>query len=356
MTPRLLVAALLVAVVHPVRAAEPVVRTGDDFVEIETDALVARIKTKGYVSGIAAGSLLDKKTGARDLGFGLHIMDFLLAPGWRDDGYTRDAEAPRRPAQALRRRPADLHAGEGTQARDHARQGLRRGHAAVHVHRAGQGLQGRLDVGADAGLPARVCATSSRPRRSRRVNDVDDLFYRIDMPGHIKHKAGDTFEQVYLSYLDKPIPAAAFKDDFAPDEKFLYQRKDGKIPERMIRAYQVKLDGKPGPWLAGMTLDPAAVSEAWCHQRGYVCFIQELHGRNVKAGESFGAAYVVGWFDDVKEMETVYDALKGKSKIVGGEGRVQAGVNQSPCNFRSRGERRRIHCTRSNSLSQSWMT
>ena len=49
------------------------------------------------------------------------------------------------------------------------------------------------------------------------VNDVDALFYRIDMPGHVKHKAGDTFEQVYLSYLDKPIPAAAFKDDFAPD-------------------------------------------------------------------------------------------------------------------------------------------
>ena len=39
------------------------------------------------------------------------------------------------------------------------------------------------------------------------VNDVDDLFYRIDMPGHIKHKDGDTLQQVYLSYLDKPIPA-----------------------------------------------------------------------------------------------------------------------------------------------------
>ena len=95
----------------------------------------------------------------------------------------------------------------------------------------------------------------------------------------------------------------------------------------MIRAYQVKLNGKPGPWLAGMTLDPAAVSEAWCHQRGYICMIEELHRRDVKAGESFGAAYIVGWFDDVKEMERVYDSLKGKSKIVRGEGRVQAGVN-----------------------------
>lgn len=61
-----------------------------DSLLIETDQLQARIIKKGYVSGTAAGSLLDKKTGARDVGFGLHIMDFLMAPGWRDDGYLRD--------------------------------------------------------------------------------------------------------------------------------------------------------------------------------------------------------------------------------------------------------------------------
>src|SRR5262245_65925682 len=61
----------------------------DTYVQIETDALQARINKNGYLSGTAAGSLLDKKTGAKDLGFGLHIMDFLLAPGWRDDGYGR---------------------------------------------------------------------------------------------------------------------------------------------------------------------------------------------------------------------------------------------------------------------------
>jgi len=144
---------------------------------------------------------------------------------------------------------------------------------------------------------------------------VDDLFYRIDMPGHIRHKDGDTFVQVYLSYLDKPIPAAEFKEDFGPDAHFLYQRKEGKVPARMIRAYQVKQDGKPGPWLAGMTLDPAEAAEGWCHQRGYVCMIEELHRKKVKAGESFGAAYVVGWFDDVAEMEKVYDRYKGKRSI-----------------------------------------
>jgi len=85
----------------------------------------------------------------------------------------------------------------------------------------------------------------------------------------------------------------------------------------------VKLDGKPGPWLAGMTLDPAAVSEAWCHQRGYVCFIEELHRKKVKAGETFGAAYVVGWFDDVAEMNKVYDRHKGKRTLVVADGKFR---------------------------------
>ena len=62
----------------------------DTYIQIDTDALKARINKKGYVSGVAKESFLDKKTGARERGFGLHIMDFLMAPGWRDDGYPRD--------------------------------------------------------------------------------------------------------------------------------------------------------------------------------------------------------------------------------------------------------------------------
>jgi hypothetical protein len=125
---------------------------------------------------------------------------------------------------------------------------------------------------------------------------------------------------VYLSYRGT-IPAEEFAEEFAPDAKFLYQRKEGKTPERMIRAYQVKRDGKPGPWLAGLTLDPAVVSEAWCHQRGYVCFIEELHGRPVKKGETIGAAYAVGWFDDIPAMETVYDRYKGARSLQVREGK-----------------------------------
>ena len=76
----------------PARDKPPLtVKQTDEYVQIDTDALQARIRKKGYVTGTEAGSLLDKKTGARDLGYGLHIMDFLLAPGWRDDGYPRIA-------------------------------------------------------------------------------------------------------------------------------------------------------------------------------------------------------------------------------------------------------------------------
>ena len=60
-----------------------------------------------------------------------------------------------------------------------------------------------------------------------------------------------------------------------------------------------------------MTLDPSIVHEAWCHQRGYVCMIEEFGGRPVKAGESFSAAFIVGYFDSIDEMHKVYDEHKG---------------------------------------------
>jgi hypothetical protein len=85
----------------------------------------------------------------------------------------------------------------------------------------------------------------------------------------------------------------------------------------MIRAIHLRdpKTGAAGPWLAGMTLNPADTSEAWCHQRGYVCLIHEVGERPVKAGESFGAAYIVGYFDSIEEMEKVYDAHRTHSDL-----------------------------------------
>jgi hypothetical protein len=303
----------------PARSVEPraaiKVEQTDDLIQIDTDALQAQIRKKGYVSGIARGTFLDKKTGAREVGFGLHIMDFLMAPGWRDDGYPRDAkvhgnlpkhyvEGPQICTQARELKP------EVVTGKDFVAITLR-----YSFHKPGQGFKAGSTWEQVLVFHPGVRYVLSCERITS-VNDVDDLFYRIDMPGHIRHKGGDTFAQVYLSYLGKPIPASDFQEDFAPDARYLYQRQAGRVPERMIRAYQVKRDGQAGPWLAGMTLDPAEVSEAWCHQRSYVCFIQELHRRHVKAGETFGAAYVVGWFDDLPEMEKVYDRYKGKRALV----------------------------------------
>jgi len=308
--------ALALGAAGPKAAEREAVRVEEsaDSVRIDTDALRATVRKKGYVSGVAAGSLLDKKTGARDLGFGLHVMDFLMAPGWADDGYPRDARVHGN---------LPKHYVEGPQICTQAKE------LPVEVVRGKDFVALRLRyrfTKPAAGLKAGSLWEQTlvfqpglryflSAERVTSVNDVDGLFYRIDMPGHIKHARGDTFEEVYLSYAGKPIPAAEFGRDFGPDEKFLYQRQDGKVPARMIRAYRVRQAGKPGPWLAGLTLDPSAVSEAWCHQRGYVCFIEELGGRRVKAGESFGAAYAVGWFDDVAAMQAVCDRYRGKRAI-----------------------------------------
>jgi hypothetical protein len=309
------------------------VKDAEEYIQIETDVLQAKIRKKGYVSGIAAGSMIDKKTGAKDAGFGLHIMDFLMGPGWKDDDYARDKkvhgalpkhyiEGPQICTQAKELKPEVIRGKDFVAVR-----------MSFKFTKPAQGYKaGSLWEQTLVFQPGKRYILSSETITS--VNDADNLFYRIDMPGHIKHKDGDSFTEIFLSY--KPtnliksidpqsankyvkgiqIPARAFTTSFGPDEQFLYQRKEKQIPERMIRAYRVKVNGQPGPWLAGMTLDPAAVSEAWCHQRGYVCFIQELHGKRVKAGDKFGAAYVVGYFNDIADMDKTYDHYRGTTAIM----------------------------------------
>jgi hypothetical protein len=315
--------AALAALVSDVPAAPdaPFAVTEDaDRIRIVGDMLEASIKKKGYVSGVEAGSLLDKKTGARDLGFGLDIVDWIMEPGsdeaYRDKlpgdlPYTfnnlyhgkrpkRSIEGPQICTQAKELKPRvikgkDFVAIQQEHTYTLAAPGKQTGSkwSQTIVFPAGK----RYFISADA-ITAK--------------NASDAMFLRIDLPGHIKHKNGDTFSEVYLSYHGK-IASSEFAKDFAPDDKFLYTRDDKTIPKRVIRAYHTRdpKTGKDGPWLAGMTLDPAAVYEAWCHQRGYVCMIEEVGGRPVKPGERFGAAFVVGYFDSIEEMEKVYDELAG---------------------------------------------
>src|SRR5688572_8158764 len=57
-----------------------------DQITLGTSALEAVVRKKGYVSGVAGGSFLDRKTGFRDAGFGLDIVDWIMEPG-SDEAY-----------------------------------------------------------------------------------------------------------------------------------------------------------------------------------------------------------------------------------------------------------------------------
>ena len=71
--------------------------------------------------------------------------------------------------------------------------------------------------------------------------------------------------------------------------------------------------GGDGPWLGGLTLDPSVVYEAWCSQRpgDIIVMILEMHGLPVKAGDTFSAAHIVGYFDSIEEMHAVNDRYRG---------------------------------------------
>lgn len=293
-------------------------------IRIVGPALEASIRKTGYVSGVEGRSLVDKRTGSRDLGFGLDIVDWLMESG-SDEAYRdqlpgdlaylfNNAYHGKRPKRCIEGPQICTRAGKLTPqivtGKDHV--AIRQGFT-YQIAAPGKVAGSRWDqtIVFPAGRRYFVSAD-----RMTVANDGEAPFFRIDMPGHIRHAGGDSFSEVYLSYRGT-IPAAEFLADFAPDEKFLYVRDDRAIPRRFIRAYHLRdpKTGAPGPWLAGMTLDPAGVSEAWCHQRGYVCLIEEIGGRPVRKGQVFGAAFIVGFFDSIEEMEQSYDRHAGHDAI-----------------------------------------
>lgn len=84
--------ASLVLAASPAPAADYQVTENDQEIKIVTPQLEAAIRKQGYVSGVTARSLLDKKTGFRDAGFGLDIVDWIMEPG-SDEAY-RDKLEP----------------------------------------------------------------------------------------------------------------------------------------------------------------------------------------------------------------------------------------------------------------------
>jgi len=307
----------------PPTADDVRVTEGPDAIRIVTPTLEASLRKRNYVTGVGGGTLVDRKTGFRDPGFGLDVIDWIMEPG--SDAAYRDA---------LRDDlPYNLEGRFHGKARKRCIEGPQMCHAAElapEVIRGPDFVAARTVKGYTTAAPGRRAGSTWTQTlvfpagrryflssdRMTMVNPGDEIFFRMDMPGHIKHDRADTFSEVYLSYRGI-IPASEFLDDFAPDARFDYRRGRDPLPMRFIRAYHLRdpRTGRPGPWLAGMTLDPADVYEAWCHQRGYVCFIQGVGGRPIRAGETFGAAFVVGYFDSIAEMEEVYDRHAGRSRL-----------------------------------------
>ncbi|MFG0336254.1 MAG: hypothetical protein ACF8TS_23085 [Maioricimonas sp. JB049] len=322
---RLLLMSLLLANGSIAVAADPIrVTETDERVLIETSALKAQVNKRGYVSGVYRQTFVDKATGFRDAGFGLDIADWIMEPG-SDEAY-RD-----RLDDELVYRFGNLYHGdrpkrsiEGPQICTQAKE------MDPHVVRGKDFVAVRQQFRYRTAAPGRKTGSLWTqwivfPQGKRyfismdridAVNDSDAMFLRVDMPGHIRHSSGDTFETIYLSYHGE-IPSSEFREDFAPDARLNYRRDSNPVPERFIRACRLRdpETGRRGPWLAGMTLEPDVVHEAWCHQRGYVCMIEEFGGRPVKAGESFSAAFIVGYFDSIDEMHRVYDEYRGATGL-----------------------------------------
>ncbi len=230
-------AAVILMFAAPSLTAEISLKRADDHLQIETDALSVRINTKGYVSGTAAGGFVDKKTGARDLGFGLHIMDFLLAPGVRDDGYMNSkyhgkiakhyVEGPQICTQAKELTPEIIEGKDFVAVKFH-----------FTFNKPGKGYKAgstwEQTLVFKPGLRYFFSA-----ERITSVNDVDALFYRIDMPGHIKHKSGDSFEKIWLSY-EGEIPYSEFVNDFQHDPRVPGEAR------RQARSVAGRHDARPG--------------------------------------------------------------------------------------------------------------
>ena len=285
---------------------------------IETDCFTATIATEGYTSGVKGGSFQDKQTGATDLGYGLDIADFLLEPA---DNGKQDSKHPYHSSNATHGNIPKRYV-ELPQICTHAKKlpfDIYRGKDFVAVKQWFRWTEATSDF--DPGsLWEQFLVFPNGQRyffscdRITSANDSDALIFRLDLPGHLKHNQGQEFSDVYLSYHGK-ISSTEFLNDFPPHKRNLYRRNNTDFPERMIRAYRVRTESSNNPWLGGLTLNPSDVYEGWCHQRGYVCFIQELGGRPIKKGEIFGAAYIIGFFDSIEQMNEVYDFHKGHSGI-----------------------------------------
>jgi len=328
------------------------VTESDTAIKIETDKLEAAIPKKNpkhWMTGIEKGSFLDKKTGFREVGDGLMVIDWLMEAGsdeaWHDQVIAPDGHGVGRYTWYTNEtNPVKRHyalMAHGSSHRKRVVEGPQLCHRMKPVQP--EVIRGKDFVAVKTTYPYEYAAPGRKagsrwtqlivfPKGERffvlmdridSVNDSAEMFLRNDTPGCVRHKKGDTFSEIYLSYLSGPkgvrIPSSEFFTPFPPDLKFGYRRDTHRTPQHFIRAYHLRdaKTGKVGPWLAGLTLEPSVVYEAWCSQRpgNIIVMILEMHGKPVKAGDSFSAAHIVGYFETIEDMHKVYDRYKGHTAL-----------------------------------------
>ena len=321
-------------------------------IKIDTAELAATIPKrdpKQWMTGIEKHSFVDKATGFHEVGDGLMVVDWLMEAGsdaeWSEQVFTPDGNGVGR---------YSWFENETDPAR---REYTRMAHGSSHRKRMVEGpqlchrmkpvkpevIRGKDYVAIKTTYQFEYAAPGRKagskwtqlvvfPKGERffvlmdkidSVNDSKEMFLRNDTPGCVRHEQGDTFSEMYLSYLSGPqglrIPSSEFFAPFPPDLKFGYRRDTHQLPSSFIRAYHLrdKETGKDGPWLAGLTLDPQVVYEAWCSQRpgGIIVMIEEVYGRPIRAGQSFSAAHIVGYFDSIDEMHKTYDRYRGHTAV-----------------------------------------
>lgn len=324
----------------------------DRAIKVETDKLEAIIPKKNprqWMTGIEKGTFLDKATGFREAGDGLMVVDWIMESGsdeaWSDKVIAPDGHGVGRytwfanetdPARKLYALMA-----HGSSHRKRMVEGPQLCHRMKPVQpviiRGNDFVAVRTTFAFEYAAPGRNPGSRWTqlvvfPKGERffvlmdqvdSINASDEMFLRNDTPGCVRHEKGDTFSEMYLSYLSGPkgvrIPSSEFFTPFPPDLKFGYRRDTHHIPMHFIRAYHLrdKGTGANGPWLAGLTLEPSVVYEAWCSQRpgGIIVMIEEIHGKPVKAGDSFSAAHIVGYFNTIDDMHNVYDRYKGHTSL-----------------------------------------
>lgn len=324
----------------------------DRAIKIESaqlEAVIPKNHPKHWMTGIEKGSFLDKATGFREAGDGLMVIDWLMEAGsdeqWADKVFAPDGNGVGR------------YSWYENESDPEQREYRLLSHGSSHRKRSVEGpqlchrmkavkpeiIRGRDFVAVKTEYRYEYAAPGHKPGskwtqlvvfpEGKRyfvlmdqivsANDSPEMFLRNDTPGCVRHQKGDTFSEIYLSYLSGPkgvrIPSSEFFTPFPPDLKFGYRRDTHQLPEHFIRAYRLrdKETGKSGPWLAGLTLEPSVVYEAWCSQRpgDIIVMIEEIHGRPTKAGDTFSAAHIVGYFDSIEEMHAVYDKHKGHTAL-----------------------------------------